>query len=276
MKKNKRLCLAFVYVTLLICFVTNILLSFVTQPKGERYASDGINIMPYAAVSSETVSFTTKEETFEETAYGMPIYYQRSTLPNSCGPTAGAIIVGFYDKYYEDLIPDYDPCFSTGKYKKADKVYIPQVMSELYALMRTNVDDVGVSESDCLNGLSTYVTNRGRAINYNKIISSKKVNETAFVSAIHNNQPTLLFCSKMDLYLISTTTNLDTLVKSAYTGAHVAVASGIYTIKYYNGNNNFRTDKYIKIVTGFSEVPLGYLRLDASDWCNDAVTVSIT
>lgn len=276
MKKNNKLCLAFIYVILFISIAINILLNFETQPKLERYSSDGTNIMPYAAVSSETVNYTSKEETYEETAYGMPIYYQRSTLPNSCGPTAGAIVVGFYDKYYVDLIPDYDPCLSTGKYKRADKVYIPQLMSELYTLMRTNVDDVGVSESDCLNGLRTYVANRGRVINYNKIISSKRVNEAAFVSAIHNNQPTLLFCSKMDLYLISTTTNSDKLLKSAYVGAHVAVASGIYTVKYYNGNNNFRTDKYIKVVTGFSEVSTGYLRLDASDWCNDALTVSIT
>lgn len=232
--------------------------------------------MPYAAVSSETVNFTSKEESYEETAYGMPIFYQNSQLPNSCGPTAGAIVVSFYDKYYEDLIPNYDPCLSTGKYKRADKVYIPQVMSELYTLMRTNVDDVGVSEPDCLNGLRTYVSNRGRTINYNKIISSNKVNEAAFVSAIHNNQPTLLFCGKMDLYLISTGSNSDTLAKSSYIGAHVAVGYGIYTIKYYNGNNNFRTDKYVKINTGFSEVPSGYLRLDSNDWCNDALAVSIT
>lgn len=262
-------------IIVIICFFISILFSYKPQPTEGRYSSDS-NIMPYAAVSSETVSYTSKEETYEETAYGMPIYYQSSQLPNSCGPTAGAIVVGFYDKYYEELISDYDPCLSTGRYKRADKVYIPQLMSELYTLMRTNIDDVGVSKSDCLSGLRSYVRQQNRAITYNSVFSSKRVSEASFVSAIHNNQPTLLFCRKMDLYLVSTGINSDILSKSAYVGAHVAVAYGIYTVKYYNGNNNFRTDKYIKINTGFSEVPSGYLRLEDNDWCNDALSVSIT
>ncbi|MCM1438967.1 MAG: C39 family peptidase [Roseburia sp.] len=257
----------------LIYIAVSILFGFSISTAKGRYSSDGI--MPYAAVSSEVVNFTDREETYEETVNGVPIYYQSSQLPNSCGPTAGAIVVGFYDKYYENLIPDFNPCLSSGKYKRADKVYIPQLMSDLYTLMRTNVDDVGVSETDCLNGLSTYVRNHDRTIAYNQISVSRKVNEAMLITAIHNNCPSLLFCSKMDVYNVSSGSGSDTIVKSAYTGAHVAVAYGLYTVKYYNGSTNFRTDKYIMIATGFSDTPSGYLRISATDWCDDAFAVSI-
>lgn len=128
-------------------------------------------------------------------------------------------------------------------------------MRELYTLMRTNVDDVGVNQTDCLNGLKTYVNNHGFNISYANVLKTNHIiNEASYTNAINNNQPILLFCNKMDLYQIFTTSNEDTLSCSAYNGAHVAVAYGLYTIKYFNGNNNFRTDKYLKIATGLSEI----------------------
>lgn len=142
--------------------------------------------------------------------------------------------------------------------------------------MRTNVDDVGVSETDCLNGLRTYVVNHGRTINYTNIKSSNIVNESQFVTAIHNNQPTLLFCSKVDLQSIATYSNYDTISKSEYGGAHIAVAYGIRTIKYYNGNNIFRTDKYLQIATGLSGDLSGLLKIDSTDWCNSAYIACIS
>ncbi len=245
------------------------------EKQGRYSASYGDDAVTYMDVSSEIVNYTRKEVSYVETVKGVPFYYQYSAYPNSCGPVAGAIIVGFYDAYYENLIPDYYPFFSNGSYKRMDFTYISKLTGELYTLMRTNVDDVGVSEEDCKNGLRAYVNKQGYNLSYSNVKGYNTVNENAYVSAIENNQPVLLFCDKMDLTVISVASTYDKIVKSAFNSAHIAVGFGLYTIKYYNGDNNFRTDKYLRIATGISGMEHSMLRLDATDWCDSAYAVSV-
>lgn len=266
-------------IVFLIGFLFNCIVNLIANSgfsSEDRYSGYGDLITTYSTEVEETINFTRKEDTYIETFKGVPMYVQLSNFSNSCGPTGGAIVIGFYDRYYEELIPSYVPYFSTGAYKKNDKVYVPQLVGELYSLMRTNVDDVGVSQSDCLTGLRAYVNNRGYSITYSSVKSSSSINVSAYQTAINNNQPTLLFCDKMDLYTIANDTNADILIRSSYYGGHVAVAYGLYTIKYYNGNNNFRTDSYIRIATGLPEIQNGYLKISATDWCNAAYAVSIS
>lgn len=240
-----------------------------------RYAD--IHASTYAAVnSSETIYFTNREVSNVKLPNDVPRYNQLSALPNSCGPTAGAIVVGFYDKYFEDLIPNYTAYVLTGTYKGNDHTYVPQLMQELYTLMRTNVDDVGVSETDCLNGLKAYVQNKGHNLSFTNVKGFNKVNSSSFTNAINNNNPVLLFCDKLDMYSIGMTEDHDVIAKTTIEGAHVAVGYGIRIVKYYNGNNLFRTDTYLHVATGLALSSTCYLKLDATDWCNAAYAVSIT
>lgn len=241
-----------------------------------RYSGYG-EISPYATiVDTETVDFTRREVEQIETVNGAPMYVPINGLDNSCGAVAGTIIVGFYDKYYENLIPNYKTYISTGRYKGNDGTYIPQVMADMYTLMRTNIDDVGVSQNDCVNGLKQYVLNKGYSITLTNIKNSDKVNEAMLSSAINNNNPSLLFCAKTDIYNFSLSTNSETIYcTNLTTGGHIVVASGLYTIKYYNGNNLFRIDKYIKIATGLTTQTNTFLKLDSNDWCNGAYAVVI-
>lgn len=265
------------WLSLLFILTVNVFSGFiVVSPHKSRYSSSyGDVAAPYSTVTSETINFTHREETYIETAYGVPLYTQINTYPNSCGPVGGAIIVGFYDKYYENLIPDYNPCLSSGKYRKNDDTIRNVLMKDLYTLMRTNVDDVGVSEPDCKNGLSTYVKNHGYNLTYSSVKSGSTVSESAYASSINNNRPVLLFCSKMDLYQFSTTATQDNWSTIHYNGAHVAVGFGLYTVKYYNGNTNFRTDKYLRIATGLSEFQDGFIKISSNDWCDNAYSVTV-
>lgn len=266
-----------VAITLLLCLTIISSFGLVAYADTEIRYADIPTATPYAAVtSSETVYFTNRETSYVKLPYGVPRYNQISALPNSCGPTAGAIVVGFYDKYYEDLIPNYCSYVGAGTYKGNDSTYSKQLMQELYTLMRTNVDDVGVSETDCKNGLKTYVQNKGHNLSYTNVKSFNKVNESAYTNAINNNTPVLLFCAKMDMYNIGTNENYDAIAKTSIEGAHVSVGYGIFIVKYYNGDNLFRTDKYLHVATGLALMNTCYLKLEATDWCNAAYAVSIT
>lgn len=118
---------------------------------------------PYSDINSEQIYYTDRQYTYYTTTNSVPLYEPSGALTNSCGATGGAIVVGFYDKYYENLIPNYTSYYTaTGKYKNSSSnTYVSTLMSDLYTLMRTNVDDVGVSESDCRNGLKSMLKTKG-------------------------------------------------------------------------------------------------------------------
>ncbi len=279
LKIFKKSC-AFVAAAILLINITCVFGAGATYERNSRYSGYGEydGITPYATeISRETITYTRSEEEYIETKNGVPMYTNTANLSNSCGAIGGAIVVGFYDKYYENLIPGYTPHLSSGKYKNGDITYVPQLMRDLYTLMRTNVDDVGVSESDCIEGLKQYVKGKGYSIQLNSIRSGSVVNESLLKNSLNNNQPVLLFCDKTDIYTVaSSNTNTDIVVGTNLTsGGHIVVAYGFYTLKYYNGNTLFRTDKYINVATGLSTMKNMFLKIESTDWCNGAYSVAV-
>lgn len=241
--------------------------------KEARYSSYG-EALTYSLKETETISYTRREENYFETVKGVPQYYQTSQYPNSCGAVAGAMIVGFYDKYYEQLIPNYTPTFSNGSYRRADSVYVPQLIGNLYTLMRTNVDGDGVSETDCLNGLRTYIENKGQSLTYISLYGYGGINVKSYQAAVNNNRPTLVFCNKISVYSFYYDDNTDILNILTYEGGHVLVAYGYYEVNYYSASGLFRTDKYLAVQTGLNGIT-GYLKFDDMDWCTAAYAVAV-
>ncbi len=276
---RKSLCWFVIFGILLnVVCIFNVGLKSSFAETSDRYSATyggGIQTYAYTEISSETVNYTNRVPVPVNLANAVPFYTQDGSLSNACGAVAGSIVVGYYDKYYEDLIPDYKAYLSNGNYKPNDRVYIPQVMKELYTLMRTNVDDVGVSKSDCINGLKAYVQGKNRNLSYTDVKNVNKVDENALLNAINAKKPVLLFCDKLDVYTFNYSDNVETITcTNKVSAGHVAVAYGLYTIKYYNGANLFRTDKYIMISTGLSR-SVEYLKLDATDWCDGAYAVAV-
>lgn len=276
MKEIKKLSFVLLSVVLLLADILISQFVYFWQDNKIRYSGYESAVMRAAETSKETIYYTKREVTYNETKNAVPKYEQLANLPNSCGPTAGAIIVGFYDKYFENLIPDYTTYIPTGRYKSKDTVYIPKLMTELYNLMRTNVDDVGVNETDCLNGLKEYVHNKNLNLSYSSVMKSNRISLSELRNSIETNSPVMLFCGKMKIYNLSTSSNYDTVASTDFTGAHVAVGYGLYTVDYYNGNSVFRTDEYVRVSTGLPILTDGYLKISSTDWCNAAYSVLIT
>lgn len=252
------------------------------EPEDIRYGKVEGNqdISTCDVYTDETITYTSKEDTYQETTNGAPFYQSPSSLTNNCGSVAGATVVGFYDKYYEDLIPNYVSYYpATGIYKRSDSTYVPALISELYTLMRTNEDDVGVSESDCLDGLETYVEGKGRSISYSSLKSWGTFNRSAYTTALANNKPALLFCNtnvKLTKIVPNANGTSDIIVVETLPSNHIVVAYGLMTIKYYNGSNNFRTDYYVRVATGLSSMSVYHINIGSINWLNSAYTVNIS
>ena len=237
------------------------------------YDSPGIMLTS----SGETITFARKVEELIEFPYAVPTYYTLN-LSNACGPVAGAIVVGYYDKYYEGLIPNYTAYYTAnGRYRRPDSTYVPAVIQELYTSMQTNVVDVGVSVSECKAGLQDYVLARDFSLTYTTVKSnSSAFNETACKNAISNQKPVLLFCNSITTYLFDSGTTEDELIYVQSSNSHIVVCYGYYRVKYYNANNvNFRTDTYLEVSTGWRDNSTGYVKANDMSWVDEAYAVNI-
>ncbi len=256
MKKTKRLSL----LPLLLAFLFTCGAWTTKANSTTRYADQ-----PFlSAYADEIVSYTKREIVEENVTDGKsPQYKQIDGLTNACGAVAGAEIVAFYDKYYSEMIPGWTSYYSTsGKYRNADTTYVPALMRELYTLMRTNVDDVGVSESDFKNGLKSYINSKGYEVSFQNVISSNTVNYAACKSAIDNNKVIVLFAQAGDIYSIISEVGYDEISPAYIAGEHIMVAYGYKQIRYYNTSGVFRTDTYLEVATGKSSPKIAFYKIN--------------
>ena len=230
-------------------------------------------------VTTEEIYCTNMTEDVATTSYGAPLYYASGDLTNCCGAVAGSIIVGFYDRYYTELIPNWTPYYSSNlKYRRADTTYVYGVMEELYTLMRTNVDDVGVSQADCKSGLQTYVQNQGHSLSYSTIESNSVFNFSLYQQSIAANKPVILFCNNVTVSLIGYTssTGIGLVSSMPISGGHIVIGYGYTTVNYYNGDTIFRSDTYLKVSNGRSDLADAYIKIDSTSWLVDGYSVTVS
>ena len=228
-----------------------------------RYA-DAPLLSTYA---NETISYTRKEIVAENYTEGdCPFYYSPSDLTNACGAVAGAEIVAFYDKYFPNLIPDWMSYYtSNGNYRRQDATIVPALIRDMYTRMRTNVDDVGVSRTDFLNGLTSYISNKGYEVTYQDVMTASKINFEKCRNAIDNNQVVAIFAKPTSVYELSYGSNSDTIIPIKIASAHIMVAFGYLQIKYYNNSGLFRTDSYLMAAMGKSDYTCVLYKMNSSD-----------
>ena len=263
-------------VTALLCFGSGI------APMAKVAADEPAEQRYYDAVSlcdatSEIVTFTSKETVKITTIGNCPMYYSND-YSNVCGPVAGSMLVGFYDRYYEDLIPDYTAYLtSTGNYKTFVTTPVSSVISSLYTLMRTNVDDVGVSRTDFLNGLSDYVESKDLTMQYTAVDSGASFNYSTYKTSIDANKPVVLFCNNVVLYTFSSSNDTsENIVGQTISGGHIIVGYGYYEVDYYNGDTISRSEKYALVASGWATPRYAYVNVEETSWYNNGYSVLIS
>ncbi len=229
--------------------------------------------------TSEVIPCTNMIETETVTQYRIPLYDATGELTNCCGPVAGAIVVGFYDRYYPDLIANWTPYYTANnRYKLADTTYVPAVMEELYVSMRTNVDDVGVSQADCKAGLQDYFSDRGLTLSYSSIESNSVFNYDLYKQSINANKPVLLFCNGVTISWpnFSEQNQNTTFAHQTISGGHIVVGYGYSTVNYYSGDTIIRTDYFILAASGRSSMLDAYINVGTTSWLVDGYSVTVS
>ena len=217
-------------------------------------------------VATESFGYATKEVEEYSINSSFPNYYcVNGELKNSCANSAGASIVGYFDRYYPDLIPDYTP----GRMKNSKYIYYSMsyyaglkqvVIDDLYSRMLTNVGREGTTQNNYRAGLSSYVSSKGLSITYNSVMTNGAFDLGKAKVQFANESPISLFLSGFNFSTFTDENNQISIQKRLYNSTHVAVAYGYVKTKYFNENGGLIKEiTYLKVATILNEVTGVYI-----------------
>ncbi len=249
------------------------------------YSNDGISFWGEGTPipSSETIywdNYVVHDEYFVDQA---PSYGVAGSVDNFCAPAAGTNIIGFYDRFYPNLIPNFEPgMMNNGHYWYLPNMHfasVVQTFNDLYDLMGTNQNGAGTSGEQFKNGLKKFVNNHGYNLSYGSFYQNRTgVNINSLQGMIASNKVGVLLCTKYNfVYDIIHGPNETFISKSDYTLAHMMMVYGYITIDYYKDGQIFRSDTYLQVSSGYSTGDQGYVLINNNSMeIQEALIVNIS
>lgn len=228
--------------------------------------------------SEEYVTYSEKSKYNKDLALRHPYISEVGGLSNACAPIAGANLIQYWDKFCENLIPDftsYTILYNQCVYK-GPETELQNLTRQLYKDMKTNVTGAGTTEDQFKNGLKTYCRRQGynNVAFYNCMISGKLSFSFAKLR-IDNGQPLALFVDTFTVANIweGETDYIDYLVGN---GCHVMAGFGYKEINYTLSDGTARTDNYIAVASGLSLYTQSYFNVYLNTIVDDAFGVVIS
>lgn len=246
--------------------------SFAAFAQVERYsASAGVT------TETETITFDTKAQNITKMNIGMPDYSGAGT--NNCAPTAGGILLGYYDIFKPNLLPNFESTFYYNGvyYFNTMTTAVSAIITNLYNLMGTDVGGAGTTLAGFKRGFSSYVEDKGYGVQYESVMKNGNFNLDLYLSKINSQKPVALFIrgfKYMPTGGFTTTPTSENHIKFVSdNNGHACIAYGYKTVTYYRGGSAFRTDNYLLV--SFTDATVGYLLMNNYSTIENALAVVV-
>lgn len=228
-------------------------------------------------VQYRTVEYAHKEVDTYSNPYKAPTFIP--SLPNACAVEAGGNAIVYYDRLYNELIPNYTHNYIWGVFTYGSQnSAVTNMFTSLHSLMGTTQS--GTTISGFKSGLSSYVTGKNRTA---QIISATgsyyNINFNYLKAQLELEKMAVIF---VDTYSITPFAGIqvydgyDEITHNVYTGCHTMLVYGYYDINYYDANWDLVSrDTYLYVATGFAGAKLGLINI--RDFCtvDDAYVINI-
>lgn len=250
------------------CIMSSLIISTSSFSRAEICFADSFNGSSFVETRQEIINYAYKVETETYIPSSVPKYSETTNTPNNCANVAGATLIGYYDKIYDELIPN----FTAGRTIRGVYIFnaqtaaIQEVIDDLYVRMATNTTGNGTTANNCRSGLRSYINSKGKNVTYTSIVSSGTIDYSLYDGAVANETPMILFVlgyTLLSLGDFDVSETQDVLNMSLYAGAHTVIAYGRKNIKYYNASNQLiKEENFLRVATGYSTTALGYIMVD--------------
>ncbi len=247
------------------------------------YCDDGLYEGEGAHVSSTyIVEYDSYVEHNEYRVNSAPGLHGGTNTTNDCAATAGTNVVAFYDRYYTNMIPNYEPGVTVGGSYR----YFPNLGSDkisslhntLYNYMNINVNNPGATEDDFKNGLKRYVNEQGYSIGYSSIHQdAQNVNITKLQQMINSKRVAAIFLLGYNfVFSFDVSETSRTVYQERSNAGHIMMVYGYFTVDYYKSGRLFLSETYLQVSSCNSMGDLGYMKLNDFGTIEDAVMISIS
>lgn len=226
----------------------------------------------------ETVSYASKNISEYSIQYDLPNYYG---APNgtTCASIAGTVLLGYYDRFYEELIPNFQVYTRLGtriKYKSLSDVIL-NLSNELYNLMGGEREHIGTTYSEFQDGMSTYIESKGHTYITTSVFSWGEFDFNKYKMAVESNKPVVLFLSRFAIknYIVQDGT-VDTIKNDFAETPHVVVGCGYEQYQYFDSTGKEIDNRiYLKVATGLTDYLLSYININGLTSIDRAISVEI-
>ncbi len=210
---------------------------------------------------TETINYTTKQASELITLNSsFPAYTMAdSSTTNGCAPIAGSNLIGYFDRFYEDLIPDCSPGRLFGSIYRyygisTNNTQIQALINDLYVRMGTNTQGAGTTQAQYKAGLTSYVNSKSLSISFESVMTNGALDVDKINQALTNGKVISLYLSGYNVTLRTDSNGVATLAKTEFDGTHIMMVYGCQTVNYYDANNTLVASKtYLNISSGISQ-----------------------
>ena len=227
--------------------------------------------MPCASNTVSIPYLSRRHSGYYSLAYYYPDFTYSST--SGCANTAGGNLLGYYDRFDENLIPDHvsgRPFGISYIYNLQDSA-VCAVIDILKDYMKTSD---GTTEADFKSGMQKYCKEKKKTIVFTSCMESGKLSFYSCMDYIQNNQPIVLFLRGYNVANLYPGENEDSISYYVSSGNHVMVAFGYDSYVYTTINGNV-TYNFLDVASGIAGCSSGLFNIDYNTIIDDALAVSI-
>lgn len=222
------------------------------------------------------VYYTDKQQNDENIAARSPRY----VLPGvTCVPNAATNLLGFYDRYFDDLIPS----FTAGKtyanlylYSAATDEVTDAAIQLAYDMGASNPATDGVTVSEFKSGMQKYCARKSLNVSFASCMSWGNFSYSKAVSQLDSGKPVIFFTSGYNIVSIAKFDNHDTVNMYTSSGMHSMTAFGYTQITYTLSNGTTQTDNYLNVASGVDTLSNALVNVDTDINIDDAYAVTIS
>ena len=198
--------------------------------------------------------------------------YTYSPAIGSCAAIAGGNLIGFFDRYDENLIPDHvsgRAIANTYMYSTQDSA-VYAVIHELYNYMGTTTS--GTTEKQFKDGLTAFCSAKGHSISFSSCMQGSSINYSKAQNYLDANQPIVLFLSGYNVIDMVERNNQDDLSVYVSEAPHIMISFG-YKTYIYDGTTTYN---YFSVASGIMGQSSGLYNINYKTKINNALAVNIS
>ncbi len=226
-----------------------------------------------------TISYARKTTVNYSIQYDLPSI-DGSFQNGSCAHTAGAIILVYWDRFCENIIPNFEPMSVIGPFVvyKTITTEVEALGLELVELMQIGEPHEGTTFSEFQLGMETLVERQGYTYTTTNLFSGGSFNFNNYKNSVENNIPVALFLSDYNMLNgIREEEGLDTIGNGYSPVSHVTAACGYKIDTYYDESDNvIQTRNYIKVASGLISYGIGYLNINGVTTIDRAISIQVS